>query len=54
MEIKEEKNIELVIESIGFEGVSIARKDGLVYLVKGGIPGERVSATVKKKKRRYI
>ncbi|MBI5325162.1 MAG: 23S rRNA (uracil(1939)-C(5))-methyltransferase RlmD [Ignavibacteriae bacterium] len=47
------KEIELVIDSIGFEGVSIARKEGLVYLVKGGIPGEKILAIEKRKKRRY-
>ncbi|TAL69539.1 MAG: 23S rRNA (uracil(1939)-C(5))-methyltransferase RlmD [Bacteroidetes bacterium] len=53
MRIKVENHIELMIESIGFEGVSIARNEGLVYIVKGGIPGEKVLAVEKKKKRRY-
>ncbi len=53
MKIKNEKYIELKIESIGFEGVSIARNEGLVYIVKGGIPGEKVLAIEKKRKRRY-
>ncbi|OGU41122.1 MAG: 23S rRNA (uracil-5-)-methyltransferase RumA [Ignavibacteria bacterium GWB2_35_12] len=48
-----DKEIELQIESIGFEGISIARKDGLVYIVKGGIPGEKVIAVEKRRKRRY-
>lgn len=53
--MKNRKNItiELEIESNGFEGSSVARKDGLVYFVKGAIAGDRVNAMVIKKKKNY-
>ncbi len=51
--MKKERLIELTVESIGFEGISIARKDGIVYFVKNGIPGDKVTVRVKKKKRNY-
>jgi 23S rRNA (uracil1939-C5)-methyltransferase len=49
------KNIykELFVESIGFEGISIARDDGMVYFVKGGVPGDKVNAKILKKKKKY-
>ena len=48
------KILELEIESIAFEGQAIARKDGLVYFVKGAIAGDKVIAEIIKKKRRYV
>ncbi|MEI6089590.1 MAG: 23S rRNA (uracil(1939)-C(5))-methyltransferase RlmD [bacterium] len=53
--MKNRKNItiELEIESNGFEGSSVARKDGLVYFVKGAIAGDKVNALVIKKKKKY-
>lgn len=45
--------LELRIESIGFEGKAIARHDGFVYFVDGGVPGDRVLAEVRKKKKSY-
>lgn len=45
--------LELRIESIGFEGKAIARHDGLVYFVDGGVPGDHVLAEVRKKKKSY-
>jgi len=51
--VEKEELIELTVESIGFEGISIARKDGIVYFVKNGLPGDRVIARVKRKRRRY-
>jgi 23S rRNA (uracil1939-C5)-methyltransferase len=50
----ETEKIELTIESIAYQGVSVARKDELVYFVRGGLPGDRVIASKFKKKRRYI
>lgn len=47
-------SIELLIESIGFEGKSIARAaDGFVYFVEGGVPGDRVRAEIRKRKKNY-
>lgn len=45
--------IELDIESIGFEGVSVARHDGIVVFVEGALPGERVRARMRSKKKRF-
>lgn len=52
--MKIDENIELTIESIGLEGVSIARHDNLVYLIKGGLPGENVRIKVTGKKKRFV
>jgi len=46
--------VELEIESIGFQGISIARKEGLVYFVKGAVPGDIVNAKVRKKRKNHI
>lgn len=43
----------LKVESIGFEGISIAREDGMVYFVKGGVPGDIVNAKILKKRKSY-
>jgi 23S rRNA (uracil1939-C5)-methyltransferase len=54
--MKKTKNeiIQLEIESIGFNGISIAKKDGLVYFVKGTVPGDVVKAQIRRKKKRYF
>lgn len=44
----------LKIESIGFNGVSIARKDSKVYFVKGGVPGDEVLARQFRKRKSYV
>lgn len=51
---KNENLIELKVESIGFEGISIAKKDGKVYFVKGGLPDDVVIANANKKLKGYI
>lgn len=55
MEKRQKNNqlLELFIESIAFEGLALARKDGIVYFVRGAIPGELVLAKIKKQRRRY-
>jgi 23S rRNA (uracil1939-C5)-methyltransferase len=45
--------LDLTIESIGFEGKAIARHEGLVYFVAGGVPGDVVRAQVRFKKKRH-
>ena len=45
---------ELEIESIGFEGISIARVDNHVRFIKGGVPGDIVKAVQFKKKKNRI
>ncbi len=49
-----EEFIELEVESIGFEGIAIARKDSQVFFVRGGLPGDIVIAQLKKKHKNYI
>lgn len=45
--------VELWIERMAYGGRGIARLDGYVIFVKGGVPGDRVMARVIKKKRDY-
>ncbi len=45
--------IELLIENMAYGGRGLGRSDGLVVFVQGGIPGDRVSARIYKKKRDY-
>lgn len=52
--MRKDEIVELEIESIGFQGVSVARKDGIVYFVKGAVPGDLVQARIRKKRRRYF
>lgn len=54
--MKNKKRIEeiLEIESIGFEGKAIARKEGVVHFVKNAVPGDVVNTLrVNKKKKFY-
>lgn len=51
---REEVIEELEIESIGFEGISIARVDNHVRFIKGGVPGDIVNAVQFKKKKNRI
>jgi 23S rRNA (uracil1939-C5)-methyltransferase len=50
---RKNKYKELFVESIGFEGISIARDEGKVYFVKGGVPGDKVNAKILKKRKNY-
>ena len=45
--------IELEVEKAAFEGRCIARVDGMVVFVDGAVPGDRVRATVFRKKKQY-
>jgi 23S rRNA (uracil1939-C5)-methyltransferase len=53
MKKKTEELLELEIEAIGFEGISIARKNEQVYFVRGGLPGDTVVAKLKKRNKKY-
>ena len=50
---KKEELLELEVDSIGFEGISIARKNDRVYFVRNGVPGDIVIAQVQKKHKNY-
>jgi 23S rRNA (uracil1939-C5)-methyltransferase len=45
--------LELTVESLAFGGAGVARLDGYVVFVHGGVPGDRVRAVVGKSKRAY-
>ncbi len=45
--------LELTIDSLAYGGAGVARRDGYVVFVQGGIPGDRVLAVVSKSKRAY-
>src|SRR5436305_2661712 len=45
--------LELTIDSLAFGGAGVARLDGYVVFVSGGVPGDRVRALVGKSKRAY-
>lgn len=51
--MKHKNNIELTIESIGFEGKAIARRNDKVHFIKKVVPGDVVEAYVKKKRKSY-
>ena len=48
------QEIELTITTSGFQGKSIARKNGLVFFVSGAVPGDRVRAVVLRRKRNFV
>lgn len=51
---REREYAELTIESIGFEGKAIARREGIVHFVDGGVPGDTVRAELRKRKRKHV
>ncbi len=53
MKLKKNDICELQIEKMAYGGKGIARVDGLVIFVKGGVPGDRLTAKVFKKKKDF-
>jgi 23S rRNA (uracil1939-C5)-methyltransferase len=47
------EELDLTVESLAYGGNGVARRDGYVVFVAGGIPGDRVRAVVGKAKRAY-
>jgi 23S rRNA (uracil1939-C5)-methyltransferase len=45
--------LELTIDTLAYGGAGVARRDGYVVFVQGGVPGDRVRAVVGKAKRAY-
>src|SRR5581483_11904704 len=45
--------LELTIDALAFGGAGVARTEGYVVFVTGGIPGDRVRAVIGKRKRAY-
>lgn len=53
MTLRKGSLVELWIESMAYGGRGVARQEGRVIFVKGGVPGDRVIAQVVKKKKDY-
>jgi 23S rRNA (uracil1939-C5)-methyltransferase len=51
--IKKKDIVELEISDLAYGGTSVAKVDGLVVLIRGGIPGDVVKAEITKKKSNY-
>jgi 23S rRNA (uracil1939-C5)-methyltransferase len=47
------EEVELCVDTLAFGGAGVARLDGYVVFVAGGVPGDRVRAVVEKSKRAY-
>ncbi len=52
-EIRRGQTLELEIQGVAFGGRALARVDGLVVFVENALPGDRVLATVYRKRRQY-
>jgi 23S rRNA (uracil1939-C5)-methyltransferase len=52
--LKRGDELKLHLESAAFEGKNIARLDGLVAFVKGGVPGDDVRARITRTKKSFI
>lgn len=46
--------VDVTIDALGFEGISIGRLDGLVVHTRGALPGERVRVRIRRKRRSYV
>jgi len=53
MNIRKGHEIELIVDRTAHGGQGVARVDGFVVFVKGGVPGDRVLARVFRKKKGY-
>ena len=53
MSFRKGDTVDLLVDRIAYGGQGIARLDGLVFFVKGAIPGDRVKAQVVRKKKDY-
>jgi len=48
------EHIEIEVHGMSSEGVSVGRADGVVYFVQGALPGENVTARIRRRHRRYV
>ena len=51
--VKMQEEVELQVDSLAYGGNGVARLDGFVVFVRGGLPGDRVRARVTKVKRGF-
>jgi 23S rRNA (uracil1939-C5)-methyltransferase len=49
-----ENNIKIAINSLAYQGFGVGKHEGKVFFVKGAIPGDFCSLSVKKRKRAFI
>ncbi len=54
MKLVKGQTFEAEVVSAGYEGVGVARVNDLVVFVRGGVPGDKVLARVRRAKRRYV
>ena len=53
MTIKRGVELELVIKSLAYGGMGVAKIENFVIFVKGAIPGEKIIARIYKKRKGY-
>ncbi len=53
VEVRRGQSLELEVEDLAFGGRALARVNGLVVFVENALPGDRVAATVYRRKRQY-
>jgi 23S rRNA (uracil1939-C5)-methyltransferase len=53
MRIRKGADLELTVEKMAYGGKGLCRVDGFVVFVEGGVPGDRVTARVFRKKKGY-
>ncbi len=51
--VKRGETIELTLDSAAYEGVAVGRVEGFVVFVRDAVPGDRVLAIVRKKKKNF-
>ena len=53
MKVRKGETVELEIGGMAFGGQGIARVNGYVVFVRGGVPGDRLTARIYRKKKDY-
>ncbi len=51
--IRRGETVELTLDSAAYEGVAVGRVEGFVVFVRDAVPGDRVRALVRKKKKKF-
>lgn len=54
MGVRRGSEIEVTVRDLAYGGMGVADLDGLVVMVRGGLPGDRVRAKVRRKRARYL
>ncbi|HDR14103.1 MAG TPA: 23S rRNA (uracil(1939)-C(5))-methyltransferase RlmD [Desulfobacteraceae bacterium] len=53
MTVRKGRELEITVEKTAYRGMGVARLDGFVVFVKGGVPGDVVNARIYRKKRSF-